>query len=1322
MLDFLDIEVKSTKNGVELCPEFLVKKSNDLMIKGGKFYAIWDEENGCWSKDNFRAQTIIDDQLRVLADEYKDKLGFKPKVNYLYKASTGMIDRWIKYCEKQLGDQFDILDQKLTFENTPRVKKDHCSKKLPYRLEAGNTEAWDELVSTLYDTKDKHKIEWSIGSIVSGADLQKFVVFYGSAGTGKSTILNIINDMFDGYCAMFDAKSLGSKNDAFALEPFKDSPLVGIQHDGDLSKIEDNTRLNSLVSHEAMPINEKFKSIYTTKFKTFLFMGTNTPVKITDAKSGLLRRLIDIRPNGNKVPQARYNTLMNEIKFELGAIAFKCLTVFQDNPGYYNKYKAKDMMETTNDFYNFIEDNYYTFKETEYVSLKMAWDLYKNYVDDANVAYPLSKRAFKHELKNYFGRFITDSRENGVRIYNSYADFKDIFENHDEEFVENEVQEEEWIELKEQPSLIDKEYKDCFAQYEVLDETRNIRRPEYKWDNNRKTLKDIDTSKTHYVKIPLQHIVIDFDIPDENGEKSLELNLKEANKFPKTYCEVSKSGKGIHLHYNYSGDVDELDKVYGEHIEIKTLHVGDSALRRRLSLCNDLPIATISSGLPLKKGDKKVLDKEVKFNEAAIITMIKKNLNKEYHSGTKPSIDYIYKILEDAYNNGTTYDVTPLKSAVMQFAANSTNQSEYCIKLVQKMHFKSKNIEEQDNAENNEKAIIFFDIEVLPNLLLICWKFQGPDKKVVRMINPSPEDVEELMKFRLIGFNCRKYDNHIIYARSLGYSIEQCYRISNRIISGDKSAFFSKAYNISYTDIYDYALKKQSLKKWEIELGIDHKEMEIDWDKPIDEATKDKLMDYCDNDVIATEAVFDATKSDFAARVLLAEVAGMTANDTTNSLTQRIIFGKEKHPNLVYTNLATGERTDGKSTPGIINAFPGYEYVNGKNMYRGIDLSRGGYVYRNEGVYVDVMLLDIESMHPHSIIAMNVFGEYTSRYKELLDARLAVKHKAYDEAMAMLDGLLVNALKDEEKTSNLPNALKRPINSVYGLTSASFDNPCRDPRNVNNIVALRGALFMKTLQDEVEAMGYTVVHIKTDSIKIANGDEKIKKFCMDFAEKYGYRFEHEATYDRMCIVNKAVYIAKYSDDVEINGDHAGQWTATGAEFQHPYIFKKLFSGEEIDYNDMKEVKSSKNTIYLDLNERMNDVSSYEKELEKLEKKFKDGKITEDVYNINKEELERIIATGHNYSFVGKVGAFYPVKKGICGGIMVDGLHNALAGTKGYRWKEWSTIKELEAYDQIDMQYYQDICNSAIESIEKYCPYNIFVDEDRTELNYIAIPF
>ena len=246
-----------------------------------------------------------------------------------------------------------------------------------------------------------------------------------------------------------------------------------------------------------------------------------------------------------------------------------------------------------------------------------------------------------------------------------------------------------------------------------------------------------------------------------------------------------------------------------------------------------------------------------------------------------------------------------MKAAVLSFAAGSTHQADYCIKLVNKMHFKSK--EQSSASQEAEGKIIFYDVEVFPNLFLVNWKFEGEDQKVVRMINPKPAQIEELLKFRLVGFNCRRYDNHMMYARMMGYTNEQLYKLSQKIIT-EGQGFFSEAYNLSYTDVYDFAAKKQSLKKWEIELGLHHQELGLPWDQPVPEERWIEVAEYCDNDVIATEAVFHSLKGDFIARKILADLAGMTVNDTTNTLTTRIIFGKERKPQLVYTDLATGEQ------------------------------------------------------------------------------------------------------------------------------------------------------------------------------------------------------------------------------------------------------------------------------------------------------------------------------------------------------------------------------------------------------------------------------
>ena len=1277
MLDFLKITTRTKKNGtVEVYPKFMIKKSSDLMIRGGDFYAIWVEERGLWSTDEQDALQLIDNEVEKYAKENQHRFSVTLNVVNMWDAESGLIDVWHKYCQKQMRDSFHMLDEKLIFSNTSVVKKDYASKRLPYPLEEGNCPAYDKLMSTLYSPEERHKIEWAIGSIVTGDSkkIQKFMVLYGAAGTGKSTVLNIIQQLFEGYYSVFDAKALGSSNNAFALEAFKNNPLVAIQHDGDLSKIEDNTRLNSLVSHELMTINEKFKSAYANRFKCFLFMGTNRPVKITDAKSGLIRRLIDVSPSGEKLSPSEYKETVKKVGFELGHIAYHCKQVYLDDPGFYDNYVPITMLGASNDFYNFVLDSYYVFKKNDSTTLKVAWEMYKSYCDEAKVSYQFSQRVFKEELKNYFKDYKEIfSSEEGNKLRSYYSGFRiEKFEDH----VINGDKKEEHVSTKldfnSTKSIFDDICSDCPAQYASAKET-----PFKKWDEVTTKLSDIDTHKLHYVRVPENHIVIDFDIPDENGEKSFEKNLEEASKWPQTYAELSKSGKGIHLHYIYNGDTSKLSRVYDDHIEIKVF-TGNSSLRRKLTKCNDLPIATISSGLPLK-GEKIMVNWEGVKNEKALRTMIKRNLNKEYHANTKPSIDYIYKILEDTYNSGMSYDVTNMRNSVLAFAASSTNQADYCIKLVNKMKFKS--AEPSAHVVNEESPIVFYDVEIFPNLFLVNWKFQGKDKPVVRMINPEPNEIEELLRYRLIGFNCRRYDNHMLYGRLIGYTNDQLYKLSQKIIDKKNSdAFFGEAYNLSYTDVYDFAATKQSLKKWEIELGIHHKELGLPWDKPVPEEKWVEVAEYCDNDVIATEAVFDHLKGDWTARKILADIAGLSVNDTTNTLTTRIIFGSEKKPKLVYTDLATGEASDpAYQRKDIITAFPGYEYKDGKNMYRGDDLGKGGYVYAEPGMYGNVALLDVASMHPNSIRAMNCFGEYTKNFTDILDARVAIKHGDFEEAKKMFGGKLAKYLDDPSTAKDLAQALKIAINSVYGLTSANFDNPFRDVRNKNNIVALRGALFMRTLQDEVQKRGFVVAHIKTDSIKIPDATPEIIQFVMDFGKKYGYTFEHEDTYDRMCLVNNAVYIAKYATNA-----HAGQWTATGAQFAVPYVFKTLFSKEPIEFSDLCETKSVTSALYLDMNEDLPD------------------------------------ANDHNYVFIGKVGQFCPIKPGCGGGILCreakdpktgETKYTSATGAKDYRWLESEMVKVLKKENDIDRSYYDKLVSEAVDSISKYGDFEWFVSDD-----------
>lgn len=1218
-MDFYKLRTKRSKEGLIVYPDFLVQDSRDLLVKGRSFYAVWDEIRGLWSRNEMDVARLVDEDLYREAN----KLDGIPLLMNSYESRS-----WSQYKAyiSTLDDSSVDLDLTLTFADDDPDRKRYASKKLPYSLTEAPCPSWDELVTTLYAPEEKEKIEWCIGSIISGDSKknQKFAVFYGPPGSGKSTVMSVIEKLFDGYFIPFDAKAVTTANSSFALSGFKHNPLVGIQHDGDLSRIEDNSKLNSIVSHELLSINEKYKSEFYARAYCFLFLGTNEPVRITGSKSGIIRRLIDIHPSGTLIPNKHYHVLLNQIEFELGAIAQHCLGVYYAfGKNHYSSYRPTTMMYETDVMFNFIEHIYDLLYRDDGISLDKAWQLYKEFCEDALIRHKMQRHQFRSELVQYFDNFEERTEVKGVRVRSYYSGFRTHrFIKVDETIALSLV-------LDQRKSLLDGVLAEMPAQFAT---SSGI--PENKWEEVKTKLKDLNTEETHYVQVPENHIVIDFDLKDEHGNKSQERNLEAAAEWPPTYAEYSQGGNGVHLHYIWAGDVHELRAAYDDGIEVKTL-LGNSSLRRKLSGCNSIPIATISSGLPLK--EVQVQDNKAMANEKSVRDLIIRQLKKETHPGTKPSVEFIKKILEDAFDSGIPYDLSDLYPDVYSFAMGSTNHARYCVRLVQEMPFQSSDILEL-NTKSDDERVAFYDVEVFPNLFVVCWKFAG-DSDIVRMINPSSDEIDELVKLKLVGFNCRRFDNHILYAAAMGYSNEQLQELSQRIIAGDRSAMFGAAYDLSYTDIYDFSMVKQSLKKWEIDLGLHHMELGFPWLEPVPEERWLEVAEYCCNDVIATEATFEARQGDWHAREILSKLSGLSVNHTTQQHAARIIFGNEKKPQkeFLYTDLS--------------EMFPGYKYDFGTSTYRNEVVGEGGYVYAEPGVYKNITLLDVASMHPSSIELLTLFGPYTERFSELKAARISIKHGALDEARRMLDGQLAPFLDDKDQAKDLSDALKIAINIVYGLSSAKFDNAFKDPRNKDNIVAKRGALFMIDLKHAVQEQGFTVAHIKTDSIKIPEATPEIIDFVFEFGRKYGYEFEHEATYDEFVLFNDAVYIAKENDT----------WTATGAMFQHPYVFKNLLSHEEIVFDDLCETRNVvKGSIY-----------------------------------ISNEDGSR---------FIGRIGRFVPIKSGTNKGEgqllrVNEDKEYAVTGTKGWLWLEAEKVRDLELEEHIDGTYFDELARKASEALK-----------------------
>lgn len=1373
-LDFLVIKTKKDKNGIitEVFPDFNLKHNKDILIRSNKFYAVWNEDAGAWSEDEGTIVDIID---RELDDYVKERPELSmASVKKMEDAGSGAMDRYRKYVEKQLRDNNPPwLNMSVYFSNQQPKKEDYISKKLDFPIEDVKTPCWDKFMEILYGPEESHKIEYLIGAIIKGGtkDIQKFWVFYGAPGTGKSTILNIIYDMFREFSTTVTLKDITDGQSQFSLSPFAGNPLVAIDQDADLFHIKDNTRLNMIASHDTLNINEKGKPQYPMRLSAALIAASNSPVNITDASSGIIRRLIDINPTGNKIPKTEYVRMAKQVKFEYGGIAKKCIDVYEANPHYYELYEASSMRRRTDPVYYFMTDMYGELVNSDGAKLNDLYKMYKVSCESNGFTKILNKQDFQVHMEDYFDKFYQKYRcEDGTTKNKYFKGFKKSQFSDDMMHPVLEVPEEQeipdWLQLSKQPSIFDIMCEDCPAQYANAEGM-----PKKAWANVTKTLKSLNTSKLHYVRVPENHIVIDLDIKNEKGEKDYALNVSRVISLglPATYCEVSKSGAGLHLHYIYNDDPARLCSYFPDNpnVEIKVFR-GKSALRRMLTLCNGLAVSSISSGLPIK--EDKVVNKDIMTTERGLRTTIKKCLEKEVHSSTKSNVDFISKILNDAINQGITFDVSDMKSECIAFACQSSNNAQYCFDLIQKTPFKSPDVIAQEVFEDmlKPRPIAFFDVEVFPNYFCINWKQFGPEYKVNRMINPSSEEVEMLYsEYDLIGFNCRRYDNHIIYAASMGYSNAELYRLSTRIIGGDKDAFFREAWNLSKTDIYDFASagNKMSLKKLEIKIKLDkkflkehpeynyvkHHELGLPWDKPVPEELWEKVAEYCDDDVLATEAAFVYLRADYIARQILADLADANENTTTNSLTTKFIFEDNKKPQdeffyrdmskpvkvldmevREFLEMACPEMMAQLHGPehSLLPYFPGYKFENGISTYKGCTAGEGGYVYVEEGMYGDVALLDVASMHPHSLIAECHFGPYyTSRFRDIVEGRVSIKHEDWPVVNAMLDGKLAKYVKKVEdgemRSKDLANALKTAINSVYGLTSASFENPFRDPRNKDNIVAKRGALFMIDLVEAVKERGFTVVHIKTDSIKIADATPEIIKFVMDFGKMYGYTFEHEATYDRMCIVNKSTYIARYATVEKCerlygyipgdNADHPYEWTATGEQFKVPYVFKNLFSNKDIEVSDLCETfEVKKGSLHLDLNANLPDVSMYEKELSKLETKYKKGEISDSSFEPEAIRLRDEIAKGHSYKFVGRIGTFTPVRPGLGGGglyrIDNNKPYNA-SGASGYLWMESDMIPEDKFYDYVDFTFYDTLADDAREAIGNYCMFDEFVSDE-----------
>lgn len=1256
---------------------------DDIIVRGGELVAYWNGER--WISALTKLKAAIDKMTRAESRELQSKHPDNNIASASLQYDGGISEKDFDTYLQKVTTNNPAFDTKVLFKDANPKREDYSTYQLPYSPKEGDTTSFDKMLTTLYEESEYNKVLWFMGAALSGSmhKIQKFMYLYGGKGTGKGTVIKIFELLFKDYADTISL-SLLTGGTPFAAAQVKDVPLL-IDSEADINRMKQDTNLLQLTAHEPLYVNPKYGKPYDITFEGLLVAASNQAFKVRNADSGITRRAVTIRPSNQLIERNEYNQLMAGVKAEIPAIAHKAISYFRSEGA--NRYENEvdvDIMKETDVVFSFVSDYYQVLGDR--VSLNVASTHFKAYLEDLGWSTEGSKARIKQELKRYYNRYDERLQVDGVRQRHVYSDLKmDLL------FPDGTPPEIARIKFdSEGESIFDVEAADYQAQY-----TTDDGYPQKKWDNVKTTLKDLDTGTLHYVMVPQNHIVLDFDLKNASGEKDLELNLERAAEFPETYAELSKSGKAVHLHYIYDGDVGQLAREIEPNVEIKVFS-GKMTLRRKLTKFSNKPIAHISSGLPFKEEkDMKQDNGDLIYTENKMRKMIKKNLRKEYHKATKPSVDYIADIFAEAQAQDLAYDLSDLKGDVIAFAAQSSHRSDECLKTVADITWVTKELEDTnqvmlDTAPTLKKArydkeeLLIVDIEVYSNLLVVVWKKYGKDNPKTVWFNPTAEQVSWLTDQPYIGFNNRNYDNQILYMAMEGANNMELFDRSQQLIV-DRARPNYAASEMSYADVYEFSSKKQSLKKWEIQLGIRHDEFEFPWDKPLDKSNWDRAGEYCGHDVDATEILFDHLEGDFKAREILADLSGLPTNARTQAHAEKFIFGDDKRPQDKFvvedlskmfpgytysfnnikqldaerTKKAQAKADDKQRKVDGTNAAPVEPiYMSaGMSRYKDIDPSEGGYVYAKPGVYKHVVEMDVESMHPNSLINLNYFGPYTPRFKELVQARLLIKHGDYEGAgkLPLLGETIKPYLGDKSEAKALAQAMKIVINIIYGMTSAKFDNKFRASAgngNEQNVVAKRGALFMIDAQKYAESIGAEVVHIKTDSIKLANVDDSQINLMVEFAKNYGYNFAVEQIFDKFALVNKSTLIGHIEDNPE--WEDADEWHPIGAQFLDPFTLKTLFTHEDLVSEDFTHLKSVKGgAIYI------------------------------------------------GETFVGKNAQIYCSQTGYDvtrREDLEDGTQkiSSVAGTKGFKWRLWSDYKGVE---DLNMAYYEEVAKLAVKKID-----------------------
>ena len=366
--------------------------------------------------------------------------------------------------------------------------------------------------------------------------------------------------------------------------------------------------------------------------------------------------------------------------------------------------------------------------------------------------------------------------------------------------------------------------------------------------------------------------------------------------------------------------------------------------------------------------------------------------------------------------------------------------------------------------------LLFYDIEVYKYDAFVV--FKDINKNTLKIFHNNFEELQEFIKDKiLVGYNNYFYDDLILTKMIKGWTNYQLKEFNDKIISGTNTDKEINTYINSLDCFQQIDVSKPGLKKIEGNMGkmILESNVSFDIDRKLTDQELEEAISYCSYDVDTTIDVYKLRENSyFKTKELLVKKLGNDKaknwNTTTISGNLLTTSGKINKWSSIRIEEELLDKVDleVKEMWLQLNA-PAFELktktITKKEFGNDIQFGFGGlHGAPAKPIKVrNVKLLDVTSMYPNIIILLNALGPATSKYVDILNRRIEIKHKDKLES----------------------DALKLILNSVYGNLNNQY-SVLNNPRAAYS-VCIYGQIALyelcKRLSDTCQ-----IININTDGV------------------------------------------------------------------------------------------------------------------------------------------------------------------------------------------------------------------------------------------------